>query len=409
MAPADAAVGQAVQAAKRRIGKELTSQQDRLEEVYSGALDGLSGADIAPAVEELETLFSRLARVIGDALPSLGERLSGIFSGADKPQPPPAAVVSGWLSGAVDRLHSVTGAEAPACREQIGLQVASPAVGLEGGSLTTLAERAAPGHSRGQANMIILDRGLLRQMDERLPEERAYGSWTTAAQSGQARMVQVAFDLSDLAVSADIGFTAAATNAVTAAVNVNSQLTEQVIAPLRAAAGNVRRIADEISRLAAAIDGEAANGRRAALAESAEALQAALGSATQTVSGANSGLPALVAQLQDAVAALKQACPPEGVERDKVGRVVRKLEAATVVLREAAESGEVSSSLQSAQKQVEALELPGAGALAASETQPALASIEKAVDGLHSVLAELDAAVGAAKDISAPSAPPLKD
>lgn len=405
VAPADAAVGQAVQGAKRKINNVVNSQQDRLEEVYSGALDGLSGADIAPAVEELENLFSRLARVVGDVLPNLSQRLTGIFSGAEK------TAVSGWLSGAVDRLHSAGSiSEAPTTREQVGLQLASPAEGI-GGSLTAVADRAAPVHSRGHVDAFSFDRGLFQQMDERLPEGGGYGGWTGGAQSsGQPRIVQVAFDLSDLAVSADIGFTAAATNAVSAAVNVNSQLTEQVIAPLRAAAGDVRRITDEIARLAAAIDGEAAaGGRRAEIAQSAEALQAALGSAKEKVSGANSGLPTLVAQLQDAVAALKQACPPEGVQKDKVSGVVGKLEAATAVLREAAESGEVTSSLQSAQKQVEALELPGAGARAASETEPALASIEKAVDGLHSVLGELDAAVGAAKDISAPSAPPLKD
>ncbi|CAL8471459.1 g11001 [Coccomyxa elongata] len=415
VAPADAAAGQAVQAAKRKINTALVSQQDRLEEVYAGALDGLSGADIESAVDELENVFGRIVRVLGDALPSLGELLSGLFSGADRSQQPPpqqAAVVSGWLSGAVDPLRSAAALASSgqvlgpaAVEERVGLSMASPSAGL--GSALPLT----PWDSRGHTVFLDLQRENFVESTEQVQEGAGVGSWTGAPQKGQAGLVQVAFDLSDLAVPADIGFTAAATNAVSAAVNVNSQLSQQVIAPLRTAADDVRRIADEIARLAAAVDGEAAAGRPEALAQSTEALQAALGSAEKTVSGANSGLPSLVKQLEDAVAALNKACcPPEGVKEEKVSAVLQKLETATAELRRAAESGEVTSSLQSAQAQVEALDtLPGAGAKAASETEPALKSIEKAVDGLHSVLIELEAAVGAARDISLPSAPPLKN
>ncbi|BDA46843.1 probable glucoamylase at N-terminal half [Coccomyxa sp. Obi] len=415
VAPGDAAAGQAVQAAKRKINTALVSQQDRLEEVYAGALDGLSGADIESAVDELENVFSRIARVLGDALPSLGEVLSGLFSRADRPQPLPqqqATVVSGWLSGAVDPLPSTVAAGSTgqtlgpaAAEERVGLSMASPSAGF-GSALPLTA-----GDSEGHTVFLDVQRENFLSTTEQLQEGADVGSWRGTPQNHQVGLVQVAFDLSDLAVPADIGFTAAATNAVSAAVNVNSQLTQQVIAPLRTAADDVRRIADEIARLAAAVDGEAAAGRPEALAQSTEALEAALGSAEKTVSGANSGLPTLVKQLEDAVAALNKACcPPEGVKEEKVSAVLQKLEAAMTDLRNAAESRDVTSSLQSAQAQVEALDtLPGAGAKAASETEPAVKSIEKAVDGLHSVLTELEAAVGAAKDISLPPAPPLKD
>lgn len=405
VAPADAAAGQAVQAAKRKINTALVSQQDRLEEVYAGALDGLSGADIESAVDELENVFGRIVRL-----------LSGLFSGADRSQPPPppqqAAVVSGWLSGAVNPLRSAAAAGSSgqvlgpaAVEDHVGVSMASPSAGI--GSALPLT----PWDSRGHTVYLNLQRENFVESTEQLQEGAGVSSWAGAVQNGQAGLVQVAFDLSDLAVPADIGFTAAATNAVSAAVNVNSQLSQQVIAPLRTATDDVRRIADEIARLAAAVDGDAAAGRPEALAQSTEALQAALGSAEKTVSGANSGLPPLVKQLEDAVATLNKACcPPEGVKEEKVSAVLLKLETATAELRRAAESGEVTSSLQSAQAQVEALDTqPGAGAKAASETEPALKSIEKAVDGLHSVLIELEAAVGAARDISLPSAPPLKN
>lgn len=412
VAPGDAALGDAAQEVKGTLRRAVTSltasQEERLEEVYSGALDGLSGADIAPAVEELQTLFGRLARALSRIL----------YGPSDDPaQPPPAAsaaAVSGWLSGIVERVHDSIGAggisgepaAAPASSEELSRQIGSAPFGLRG-TLLELAESTGAGQSAERGYPSDFDREQQFYLSELGQHEAVFGCWATDASSGSGggqpggNMRQVAFDLSELAVPADIGFTAAANNAVTTAANVNSQLSG-IITPLRATAADVRRIADEISAAAAAI-GDGA--RAQALAESTEKLQAALGSASEIVSVANSGFPALIGQLEEAVAALKQAAPPEGVTAEKVSALARKLEAAAAVLREAAASVDVSASLQSARE-----DLPEAGATrAAQKAEPAVRSLEKAVGGLQSAVAELEAAVGATKGIDAPPAPPLKD
>ena len=85
------------------------------------------------------------------------------------------------------------------------------------------------------------------------------------------------WQLSDLAVPADIGFSAAASNAVTTAVNVNSQLSS-AIKPLQRAAADVRRVVDELAALTAAVNGDAADaGRAEELARSAAALRSGAG------------------------------------------------------------------------------------------------------------------------------------
>ena len=60
---------------------KLSLDEERLEEVYSGALDGLSGADIAPAVEELQRLGAKIGRALAELLPNVATQLRGLFGG----------------------------------------------------------------------------------------------------------------------------------------------------------------------------------------------------------------------------------------------------------------------------------------------------------------------------------------
>lgn len=436
-APADAAMGEATGTVKVRLQDAIESQQERLEEVYSGALDGLSGADIAPVVEELETLFKRLSRVVGDALPSLVQAFSKVLDGLAGPAGQQGErATAGELSQTAAFLSLSAASISPAgwIAERPFIRIPLPMAQhsdreARSGMLTDA------GASAGRMDTATHRLERVGQASETMGGEHSAATYTAeragllyredTSSDSMASMKDVGFSqagfyVSDLALEADLGFSAAANNAVTAAVNVNTEL-NSIVMPLRSAVADVRRLADEIARLAAAISREAAaaNGRREALVQSAEELKSALGAATVTASGLSSGLPKLILQLQDAVTAL-EAVPSQQSSgnndralREQVGKVAAKLDAAVSALRDAAESVEKDqSSLESAKENVEKLELSAEGAptpAAVQEQQkavsPALAAIEKAVGRLQAALAELEAAVGAAKDIDLPAAP----
>lgn len=425
-------------AASGKLPGALTEQQERLEEVYSGALDGLSGADIAPAVEELENLGAKLGRALGDLGASLGDRLRSLTDrgsrAAAEASPKLDAVTNsavselapGWIGAPLSASSSsdsdaAGGGGLPASKERHSaalqpLQTVLPAAPSASGSglFTT------PLWQQQQKQQVGVWPGAYDQGSR----TKAFPQQQDGSGSATLLLRPVGLPITALprilAVPADIGFSAAASNAVTTAVNVNSQLSG-LLTPLRRAAADVRRVVGELAALTAALDSDAANGRGAeAVAKSAAALRAALGSASETVTGAGSGLPGLVDQLAEAVRALHAANDDGAGERGLgpnepsgvVGRLLPKLEGAVGALREAAASSETEASLLAAEERVAALEGEGSAADVSAEAEaaaPALQAIEKAVSRLQTVLRELDAAVGAAKEVDLPNAPALRD
>jgi uncharacterized protein YlxW (UPF0749 family) len=426
-AAADADAGRAVAAAKVRLQDAINSQQERLEEVYSGALDGLSASDLASAVEEIETLFSRLGRVLGNALPSLVHALQQLTGSLGPRQPASSglAATSSKMTGSVAMLSlSAVGAGHAGWIADRSLVRLPSMVAREYGRV----EDTGSEYAFTSAPALYSSDGIVtEQCGGEAQFQWCQGTTESSAQtvltdwaSGYVPASQVGFGLSDLAFEADMSFSAAANNAVTAAVNVNSEL-NSIVAPLRSAVADVRRLADEIARLTAAISDEAANGRPAELAESSQQLKSALGAASATASGLGSGLPKLIGQLQDTVATLRElpkqanGSMKDPAGQQQLGSVIDKLGAAVSALRDAAALVDSKRpAIQTAEETIQKIELPGDGVTAAVQEQeeavsPALTAIEKAVSRIQVAVPELEAAIDAAKDIELLSAPTVRD
>ena len=223
--------------------------------------------------------------------------------------------------------------------------------------------------------------------------------------------------LSSSLVTADIGFTAAATNAVSAVVNINNQV-ENMLGPLRQAAADMRSLVSQIADLAASIDRyeSAAQIDRESLTKSAEQLQSILGTATDKVSASGSGLSKLITQLQSAVAQLRNANGSAArADAAKFQKLVNTLEAAVAALSDASVSLDVRGPLEAAKDKVEeevrAEQAPKEPVAESAEraVDPAVQGIEKAVSRLQDALSDLDTAVDAARGFKAEAAPPVKD
>ena len=393
-APGDMELNKAARKASRKLRDLL--EQDQYEEVYSGALDGLSGSDIAPVVEELENVVSGLVRLFTETLP----RLAGsIFraAGTDSPVMGSSGLTQGWLTGSLDLAQLVQS------QDPLAKASATPS---DQATLDSEVE------SRAKQGQVLHSAAL--QMGRSSGSIDVSG---TAADRTRPGLLQVAMPLSRSLFQADIGFTAAATNAVTAAVNVNNQV-ENMLGPLRQAAADMRSLVSQIAELAASIDRyeSAAQVDRESLAKSADALNGILGTATDSVSRTGSGLPALIAQLQTAVAQLRDT--GTGSARADVAdfdRVVKTLESAVAALSDASVSLDVREPLEVAKETVEE-EITSEQAptepvaeVAERAVDPAVQGIEKAVGRLQDALAELDAAVSAARGLPTEAAPPLKN
>ena len=380
----------AARKASRRLRDLL--EQDQYEEVYSGALDGLSGSDIAPVVEELDNVIRGLVRLLTETLPNLA---ASIFRPADTNSAVmgSAGLTQGWLTGGLDIAQLANpSAQSSAFRSA----AAEPSVG--GAATASQGSSALRAVLRGEAS------------------ERS-GGFSRIQSSLQPRLLQVGMSMSSSLVTADIGFTAAATNAVSAVVNVNNQV-ENMLGPLRQAAADMRSLVSQIADLAASIDRyeSAAQVDRESLAKSAEQLQSILGTATDKVSASGSGLPKLIAQLQSAVATLRNANGSAArADAAKFQKLVNTLEAAVAALSDASVSLDVRGPLEAAKDKVEeevlAEQAPTEAVAETAEraVDPAVRGIEKAVSRLQDALSDLDTAVDAARGIKAEAAPPLKD
>ena len=388
-APGDVELNKAARKASRKL-KDLL-EQDQYEEVYSGALDGLSGSDIVPVVEELENVVNGLVRFFTETLPGLA---GSIFraAGTDSPVMGSSSLTQGWLTGGLDL--------AQLAQPQEPLAKASRTPSDWAGSNTEFESTAQQAHGLQTGHFgVSIDVSV------------------TAAGRIQPGLLQVAMPLSGSLFQADIGFTAAATNAVTAAVNVNTQV-ENMLGPLRQAAADMRSLVSQIAELAASIDKyeSAAQVNRKSLAKSADALHSILGMATDSVSRTGSGLPALIAQLQTAVGQLRDT--GSGSAKADVAnfdRVVKTLESAVAALSDASVSLDVREPLEVAEETVEK-EITGGQAptepvaeVAERAVDPAVQGIERAVGRLQDALSELDAAVSAARGSPTDSAPSLKN
>lgn len=378
----------AARKASRRL-KELL-QQDQYEEVYSGALDGLSGSDIAPVVEELENVIRGLVRLFTETLPNLA---GSIFRPAiaNSAVMGSTGLTQGWMTGALDLA-----------------QIASPLA--QSSVFSSAAAEPAVGAIERQDSPI----GAAGLRSEASESSRMS---SRAARCLQPRMLQVGMRLSSSLVTADIGFTAAATNAVSAVVNVNNQV-ENMLGPLRQAAADMRSLVSQIADLAASIDRyeSAAQVDRESLAKSAEQLQSILGTATDKVSASGSGLPSLIAQLQSAVATLRNANGSAArADAAKFQKLVNTLEAAVAALSDASVSLDVRGPLEAAKEKVEEEVRSEQGSTepvaetAERAVDPAVQLIEKAVSRLQDALSDLDTAVDAARGFKADAAPPVKD
>ena len=396
-APGDMELNRTAKKASRKL-KELL-EQDQYEEVYSGALDGLSGSDIAPVVEELENVVSSLVRLFTKTLPNLA---SSIFRPADSAlvgSPLGSlGLAQGWLSVPLDK-------SALDISQRSSDSTASSSAEER---LTVSAQRIEDSlRSRAESTIVSISNATSSPGSSKAPGRRS--PW---------EIYQVAVRLDSCLVPADIGFTAAATNAVSAAVNVNNQV-ETMLGPLRQAAADMRSIVSRIADLAASIDKfeSAAQVDRESLARSASALHDILGSATERVSASGSRLPDAIAQLQAAVAQLRGAEGTSATRADaaKFEPVVKTLEAAVAALSDASAALDVRGPLEAAkdtvQEEVRLEEVPSEPVAATAErvVDPAVQGIEKAVSRLQDALADLDSAVDTARGFRAEAAPPVKD
>ena len=393
-APGDMELNKAAKKASRKL-KDLL-EQDQYEEVYSGALDGLSGSDIAPVVEELENVVSGLVRFFTETLPGLA---GSIFraAGTDGPVMGSSSLTQGWLTGGLDL--------AQLAQPQQPLAKASTSPSDRAGSQSGVESKAEQAHGLHSAALQAGHFG------------GSIGMSSSAADSIQPGLLQVAMPLSSSLFQADIGFTAAATNAVTAAVTVNNQV-ENMLGPLRQAAADMRSLVSQIAELAASIDKyeSAAQVDRESLAKSADALHSILGTATDSVSRTGSGLPALIAQLQTAVGQLRDTGSGNAkADVANFDRVVKTLESAVAALSDASVSLDVREPLEVAEETVEkevtseqALTEPVAE-VAERAVDSAVQGIERAVGRLQDALSELDAAVSAARGFPTDSAPSLRN
>ena len=377
----------AARKASRRLRELL--EQDQYEEVYSGALDGLSGSDIAPVVEELDNVIRGLVRLFRETLPNLA---GSIFRAADANSAvmSSAGLTQGWLTGGLDLA-----------------QLASPL------TQSSALQSAAVQHLAGVAVTESQSSPAVSAVSRDEASERC-GVSSSIQSSLQPQLLQVG--MSSL-VTADIGFTAAATNAVSAVVNVNNQV-ENMLGPLRQAAADMRSLVSQIADLAASIDRyeSAAQIDRESLTKSAEQLQSILGTATDKVSASGSGLSKLITQLQSAVAQLRNANGSAArADAAKFQKLVNTLEAAVAALSDASVSLDVRGPLEAAKDKVEeevrAEQAPKEPVAESAEraVDPAVQGIEKAVSRLQDALSDLDTAVDAARGFKAEAAPPVKD
>jgi hypothetical protein len=383
--------------ASRKL-KELL-EQDQYEEVYSGALDGLSGSDIAPVVEELENVVSGLVRLLTETLPHLAKSIFRPANSALVASPLGSlGLVQGWLSLSLDGSPRDIFQRSPD---------GTPSFSIEE-ELIVSGERIEDSlRSRADSTVISVSRAPFLS-----------SSSTAPGRIRPQEAFQMALGLDRCLIPADIGFTAAATNAVSAAVNVNSQV-ETMLGPLRQAAADMRSIVSRIADLAASIDRfeNAAQVDRESLARSASALHDLLGSATERVSASGSRLPDAIAQLQAAVAQLRQAdevgtAPRAGAA--KFEPVVKTLEAAVAALSDASAALDVRRPLEAAketvQEELRPEQVPSEPVAETAEraVDPAVQGIEKAVSRLQDALTDLDSAVDTARGFRAKAAPPVK-
>ena len=367
--------------------------QERLEEVASGALDGLSANDLAPVVDELLGALRALAGVLfpsatanaaaapdpvqgsqgfGGPLPlaDLGLRAAvaalGQGSGAAAlgggAASAAAAAAAGLLCSAKGASFGAGGmpesglALSPRSLLWAALPVvlAAAAASVQGGGLglglglhapappvspmpLQAAHPAAPvrrNHARIYAPRAAY-RAVMLQEDVRmapapgLVHEVAWGAESPAdgAGGGAAGGVELALRARGLAVSANMAlFTAATTNAVTTAVNVNAQLAG-VLPPLQAAADDARRLAAVLNP--ASDPTPEAAGAAAALRSSLGSVEAAAGSADLT---------ALVGELRSAAEGLRSARGHQ-----EATALVAELEAAVAALQDAAAAVDLSA------------------------------------------------------------------
>ena len=384
-APGDKELQKSVNRGSRKLRELL--EQDQYEEVYSGALDGLSGADIAPVVEELENVVGGLVRLFTETLPNLAGR---VFRPADASSAVmgSSGLTQGWMTGSLDLA-----------------QLASP-MGFPKQSFNSSAaalHRTADG--QGSPSHAALREGV------------SEGSTASSCMESilQPQLLQVGMHLPSGLFTADISFTAAATNAVSAAVNVNNQV-ENMLVPLRQAAADMRSIISQITDLAASIDKyeSAAQVERESLAKSADTLHNILGTATDRVLASNSGLPSLIAQLQTAVTQLRDANNSASrADAAKYQKLVSTLEGAVAALSDASVSLDVRGRLEAAKDKVQeggkTKQAEPVAGTAERVVDPAVQGIDKAVVRLQDALSDLDIAVNAARGLKADAAPPVKD
>ena len=389
--PGDAQLNMTARKASRKL-KELL-ERDQYEEVYSGALDGLSGSDIAPVVEELDNVIRGLVRLFTETLPNLA---SSIFRPANSAVMGSVGLTQGWMTGGLD----IAQLARPLKYSSVStLSAAEPSAGLPAAATAT---QGSPAHTAASRDTALETSRVSSRIESSLLHPR---------------LLQVGLGLSSSLVTADIGFTAAATNAVSAVVNINNQV-ENMLGPLRQAAADMRSLVSQIADLAASVDRyeSAAQVDRESLARSAEQLQSILGTATEKVSASSSGLPGLVAQLQTAVSQLRNANGSAArADAAKFQKLVNTLEAAVAALSDASVSLDVRSSLEAAKLKVEEEVRTEQGATepvaetAERAVDPAVQGIERAVSRLQDALSDLDTAVDAARGFKADAAPPVKD
>ena len=199
-------VSAAARTTAAQLPGKLSLDEERLEEVYSGALDGLSGADIAPAVEELQRLGAKIGRALAELLPNVATQLRGLFGGggteaavsAAAPAVPPIAALTGLHSQQLEGLL-LSGAALPSAASLLAGAMQQPLL-----MDSWITSRPLTGMGRWAAQ--IADAPEVEQV-------------AAAGDASRGLFRQVALvELSDLAVPADIGFSAAASNAVNTAV-----------------------------------------------------------------------------------------------------------------------------------------------------------------------------------------------
>ena len=364
--------------------------QERLGEVASGALDGLSANDLAPVVDELLGALRALARTLfptagsnAIAAPDPGQGLQTLSNPLPLADLGLRAAAAALGHGSGLGISAVGGgAASAAAAAAFGLlhtakgtrfgagDGAEPGPGLGGRTLLWAALPLALAASAAGVQGLGLGLGLglhtpappapsapLQPSHAAPPVHRSFAriyapraayraitleedagmapapglvhevAWGARGAADAADEVELALRARGLAVSANMAlFTAATTNAVTTAVNINAQLSG-VLPPLQAAADDARRLA---AALNPTLDPTPeASGAAAALRSSLGSVEAAAGSADLT---------ALVGELRSAAEGLRSA---RG--HHEATALVAELEAAVAALQDAAGAVDLSA------------------------------------------------------------------